>query len=396
MVINGEIFMGRYASLDIHVFSGTGNSLRAVGWLAGLFGRDKTHVVRIGKAEVLKPVPTPDSITGVVFPTHGFTAPWAVLRHALMLPWGKRGAAFIIATRAGTWPGFLLPGLSGNAMFIVALILLCKGYRIKGLGGLDMPSNWMSLHWGISRKNAEKIIERGKYDVERFSQKIFGGRRRLFSFNNLFELVLGIALLPISAGYLLIGRFGLAKLFYANWKCNSCGQCAHDCTVGAIIMKGRGVKKPYWTFACESCMHCMGYCPQKAVEASHPLAIILYFVTTFSLAGAIGTWLTIANPGAVTLGSIFSNRWIQMLLDYSYILSSFFLIYVLFYYLVRIRIVNRIFSYLTLTHYYRRYHEPDITRKECINKDLFSLSGRVEERNPTSSRSILNNDKGTS
>lgn len=364
--------MNNYTSLVIHVFSGTGNSLRAVGWLAELFGRDTIHVVRIGKAGVPKPAPTPGSITGIVFPTHGFTAPWAVLRHAIRLPRGKSGAAFVIATRAGSWPGFLLPGLSGSAMFIVALILLCKGYRIKGLRGLDMPSNWMFLHWGISRKYAEKIIAQGKHDVEQFAQKIFGGRRHLFSFNNLFELVFGIALVPISAGYLLIGRFGLAKLFYANWKCNSCGQCAHDCPVGAIIMKGRSVKKPYWTFACESCMHCMGYCPEKAVEASHPVAIILYFICTFSLAGVLGTWLINTNPGAVPLGRLLSNRWIQMLLNYAYLLISFFLVYVLFYYLVRIRIVNRIFSYLTLTHYYRRYHEPDITRKDYTNKDLFS------------------------
>ncbi len=118
----------------------------------------------------------------------------------------RAGAAFIVATRAVTLPVFLLPGLSGSAMFIVAIILLCKGYRIKGLRGLDMPSNWMSLHWGISRKCAEKIIERGKHDVERFTQKIFSGRRHLFSFNNVFELVFGTALVPISAGYLLIGR----------------------------------------------------------------------------------------------------------------------------------------------------------------------------------------------
>ncbi len=63
-----------------------------------------------------------------------------------------------------------------------------------------------------------------------------------------------------------------------------------------------------------------------------------------------------------------------MLFDYAYILISFCLIYVLFYYLVRIRIVNRIFSYLTLTHYYRCYHESDITRKDYTNKGLFMFT----------------------
>ena len=34
-------------------------------------------------------------------------------------------------------------------------------------------------------------------------------------------------------------------------------------------MVGGSKSRPYWTFACESCMRCMGYCPNKAVEVSH-------------------------------------------------------------------------------------------------------------------------------
>jgi len=130
-------------------------------------------------------------------------------------------------------------------------------------------------------------------------------------------------------------------------------------------------KKPYWTFACESCMYCMGYCPEKAVEASHSLAVIQYFICTFSLAGALATWLISANPGAVTLGIVISKRWIRMIFNYMYILISFFGVYIFFCYLVRVRTVNRIFSYLTLTNYYRRYHEPDITRNDYMKKYFF-------------------------
>ncbi len=351
-------------SLCLHVFSGTGNSLRAAHWLAEGFGWERSRLVRIGRAKAPVTSPAPDSLTGFIFPTHGFTAPCIVLRHALRMPRTRRAPAFIIASRAGTWPGFLLPGLSGNAMYLVALILLCKGYHIRGLRGLDMPSNWMSLHWGLSQRHAAKIIARGKRDIEKFAGKIFAGRRHLLSLNNLLELVLGIAFFPISAAYLILGRFCLAKLFYANWRCTGCGQCARDCPVGGIILKGNEVKRPFWTFACESCMHCMGYCPEKAVETSHPLAIVFYYTGTFSLAGALSAWLMRSHLLTVSLQSAFWFRAVHLLINYGYMLLSFFLVYWLFYHLVRIPALNRLFTSLTLTHYYRRYHEPGMIRKD--------------------------------
>jgi hypothetical protein len=44
-----------------------------------------------------------------------------------------------------------------------------------------------------------------------------------------------------------------------------------------------------------------------------------------------------------------------------YILVSLFVTYLLFTLLIRIPLVNRLFTYTTLVHYYRRYHEPDAT-----------------------------------
>ncbi len=342
--------------LIIHVFSGTGNSLLAADWLADFFGKEKSEIVRIGRQNV--PQPNPAAFTGVVFPTHGFTAPWAVIRHAARLPRGAGSPAFVVATRGSTCPGILLPGLSAGAMYMIALILLLKGYSIRGLRGLDMPSNWMSLHWGLSANISETIVGRARADIALFASRIFRAKNHLLTFNNIVELLFGVILLPVSAGYLLIGRFALAKLFYANWKCDSCGRCARDCPFQAIIMKGPGTKKPYWTFACESCMHCMAYCPKAAVEASHPLAVAFYYISTFSFASALGTLLVSFDPAVRTLGNALSNSPLKSFVNYSYILFSFFFTYLLFYYLVRIPVINRVFTCFTLTHYYRRYRGP--------------------------------------
>lgn len=350
--------------LTLHVFSGTGNSLRAAFWLRDLFGADKTAVVHIMKYFNKINPPSSGDLTGLIYPTHGFTAPWAVIRHTLHLPRGNGTPAFVIAARAGTWPGFLLPGLSASAMFIVALLLLCKGYRIIGVMGLDMPSNWMSLHWGISVKNAEKIISRGRIKVSRFGAAIFSGVSHIMSVNNLVELICGILLLPVSAGYLLVGRFYLAKLFYANWNCTSCGNCAKECPINAILMKGGSRMRPFWTFSCESCMHCMAYCPERAVEASHPLAVVLFFVTSFSLAGLLSGVLIRYNPFFESFVKTYAGIMLRATVDYIYILFSFYFIYMIFYYIVKVPAINRLLTYITLTHYYRRYHESGIERKD--------------------------------
>ena len=73
---------------------------------------------------------------------------------------------------------------------------------------------------------------------------------------------------PVSIGYYFIGRFALAKTFYASDDCNDCDICIKGCPVQAIKKIDN---RPYWTFKCESCMKCMGNCPKKAIETAHGL-----------------------------------------------------------------------------------------------------------------------------
>jgi hypothetical protein len=52
---------------------------------------------------------------------------------------------------------YLLPGLSGLALWLSALVLLLKGYRIIVLRSIDLPSNWISFHPGVKEKMVESI-----------------------------------------------------------------------------------------------------------------------------------------------------------------------------------------------------------------------------------------------
>ena len=70
------------------------------------------------------------------------------------------------------------------------------------------------------------------------------------------------------AEYLEAGcRTGISRLDIAG-----CGLCVENCPNGALRLWGSDPARPYWTYSCESCMRCMGYCPEQAVEAGHSLA----------------------------------------------------------------------------------------------------------------------------
>ncbi len=350
-----------YRNATIHFMSGTGNSFRAATWMTEAARRSgaEAHLVPIGKDRPDGGVEQGEGgLVGLVFPTHAFTAPWPVLRQAWRLPRGGGTHAFVVPTRAGTKFGSLfLPGLEGTAGYLVAFILAVKGYSVRGVMGIDMPSNFMIAHPGFSPAAARAIIARGESKARAFAGAVLGGRRRYAGF---IPLVLGLVLLPVSLAYVLLGRFYLAKMMFANATCTGCGACAAHCPFGAIRMWGKTRKRPYWTFACETCLRCMAWCPEGAVESGHSLGVILCLVTTIPVSVYAMDWVTARLPlpvwvkGGVTL----------VLLQYAYIILSIFLTYLVFSLLIRIPLVNRLFTYTTLVHYYRRYHEPDTTSED--------------------------------
>jgi ferredoxin len=218
-----------------------------------------------------------------------------------------------------------------------------------------MPSNWMSLHWGLHPANVSAIIGRAHLKTTAWFGELLSGRRKL---EGLVPLLLGIALIPFSLAYLIYGRFFLAKAFFASESCNSCGLCVKHCPTRSLRMAGSRKPRPYWSYTCESCMRCMGFCPRQAVEASQPLVMLLCFLASVP----VGYYLLPPLPVA--------GSWLAAAINYVYFLISVYLAYRLFNWLIRIPLVNHLFTYTTFTHYYRRYHEP--------NTHLKDLSGAGE------------------
>jgi Pyruvate/2-oxoacid:ferredoxin oxidoreductase delta subunit len=340
-----------YREAVFYFYTGTGNTFRVATWMADAAreaGADVT-VRSIAAAQPVQEIGTgEDVLLGLVMPTHGFTAPLPVLRFALRLPRRSNTDAVVLATRAI---------FEGSATLLIAVILFLKGYRIRGAAGLDMPSNWIAMHPAFSADAVTRIMAGARLRVVAIADVVLSGERY---FAGRMVFLLGLLILPLSLGYMLVGRFFLGKLFFASDRCTGCGSCAAHCPNQAITLRGsEGHWRPYWTFHCESCMRCMAFCPNQAVEASHLLGVGAYF-----LAGAIPVtvilfWLTARIPVLAFLEEV-----PRQILRSAINIAAIGIVYPLFYFLLRVEWIRRLFAAATLTRYYRRYHAPDIQLEE--------------------------------
>jgi len=108
----------------------------------------------------------------------------------------------------------------------------------------------------------------------------------------------------------------------------------------------------------------MNFCPARAVEASHPLAAGMFYVAGIPVADYLlnkaDNLIPFADNSA-PLFDILNNGLTAFLLQYAYFLISVCLMYFIFSVFNRIPALSKVFKVVTLTHYYRRYHEPDTT-----------------------------------
>lgn len=337
-----------YAKLIAFFMTGTGNSYKVAKWFAESVAEIPARLHQVKEQQ--EPVTIGDNDLLVFsYPTHGFTAPWLMIKHILRLPKGNDAHAVVLPTRAGTRIlGLSLPGMEGTAGYLIAVLLWFRGYKVRGVAAIDMPSNWTALHWGLSNNNVKAITDKGEEKVKKIARKIVAGRS---CYNGFIPLLLGVLLAGVSFGYLVIGQLVLAKLFFAADKCNGCSLCKKICPKQAIKMIR---SKPYWTYSCDSCMACMNFCPQRAIQVS-PFSLFLY---TYIETIPVHFWIS-SKLSSISLSQLPGSM--GFLIQYIYTLSSVALMYWLLHHILRLRPLAALLAALSHTKYFRRYKSPGVS-----------------------------------
>lgn len=346
-----------YDQLIIYYFSGTGNARNAALWMIKIAEEKglKTLLVNIDRFKTIElPEISERTLIGFCSPTHGFNMPPIVLKFIAKFPRIKNVDAFILNTRGGMKLNrFFIPGLSGAAQILPALILWMKGFNIVGMQPLDLPSNWLLIHPGLRKKVINSIYSRCNRIVNQFASELLEGKRK---YKALLSLPFDIVVLPITIGYYFIGRFFLAKTLIASDACNLCGKCIDQCPVKAIeIINDR----TFWSYSCESCMRCVNACPQRAIETTHAFSGLILLISSMVISPALIAGLKFFGVmDFVNRSVITENIW--SIIDWLIFLLFVFISYRILHFLMRYKIVNKIIAYTSFSKYkfWRRYKAP--------------------------------------
>jgi ferredoxin len=340
--------------MRIFYFSGTGNAKRVAEWIDDYANsnHNPSEIINIAKMETRSIQPMQGEMLGIISPTHGFNFPPIVLNFVFRFPRTKfRNKIFLINTRAGMkLSKIFLPGLSGLAVILSALVLRLKGYRIIGMRPIDLPSNWISLHPGLKEKVIVSMHQRCKRITETFAEKILNGKK---NYRTLLDLPWDLAISPIAIGYYCIGRFAIAKTFYASASCDNCGLCIKQCPVKAISLVNN---RPYWSYRCESCMQCMNNCPKRAIETAHGYIIGILILFNVGLITLFYKYL--ADSGIINLtGESFWITQLRFLVNAVIMFAVMFSSYRILHYLRRYKLFEWLIVYTSFTKFkfWRRY-----------------------------------------
>lgn len=357
-----------FINMDIYVYSGTGNTYKAaqrIGEAAKEMGTEYEISMIDCHSKPQEYKPSPDRLLGLMAPTMGFIQPMSFFGFIFRLPKGNGQKVFLAATGAWTRIGpVFIPGCVGFGLYLAALILLFKGYKVAGITGFGMAHNWTTLLPPYRKKLEKRINEEIGKTAGNFSTAILSGKK---VYQRIVDLIIILLIFPVPILFIMFGHLFLAKTMFAGSSCTGCGLCAANCPRKAIKIYGEKHKRPYWTYKCEQCMRCAGYCPKKAVDCNSFL--VLAFIILFC-AVPVNLWITNALNKVCAFSTLPGNAILLFMIYYVVVLLLGATIYAVFYLLSKLPSVCKVFTCLSFTHYWRKYRQADVTIGALTGKQI--------------------------
>lgn len=323
--------------LLIFYFSGTGNARQVAQWIKDDVMEKGVNcsLYDITQHDINEITIDNEACIGIISPVHGFNYPPIMLNFISRFRSGHN-RVILMNTRAGMKIGHVVtPGLTGIAFLLSAIILSIKGYKVIGMVPFDMPSNWLSLHPALRGKAVDYIFETNHQRVKKHLRRI---EQKGHDFTALREIIQDLIISPIALLYYAIGRFFIAKTFYASDSCLHCDMCIKHCPTKVIIKK---TNHPYWTFKCESCMKCMNLCPTRSIETSHGLVVITVLCTLLLSSSALYAMLP----------SIFNNQLVSFITINVFLFVLMGILYRVQHILITKKYIGKAIRLFSLTHF---------------------------------------------
>lgn len=191
-----------YEAADMVVWSGTGNTLRDAERLAEAARARAAGAHVFSNTSAVEPHTPARRLLGLLAPTHGFTAPWPLIKAAITLPDVRGTDAFVLVNRGGVQvAGKTMAGFEGTAAYLPAAVLALRGARLRGVGAVDMPLNWMIVVPAFAAEGVAAIVARGEAQTDAFSERLLRDKRVLGWW---LQLIRGVLMLPLSLAYMVI------------------------------------------------------------------------------------------------------------------------------------------------------------------------------------------------
>ncbi|MFW9924447.1 MAG: EFR1 family ferrodoxin [Candidatus Thorarchaeota archaeon] len=239
----------------IYYFSGTGNTIHVAKELEKRLANVTLKPI-ISELKKEKEIRTEAEVVGILFPIHAHTFPLVVEKFLKRIDCTSAKYVFAISSR-----------LCASKVFTsMNRILKKKGRILDASFAVNTPINYIPI---FSVPKPDEIAK-----IEEDLQTKLDSIQRIITNQETFHLNTGFLVFILANTLLAFSHFlfkntkyfGLQKSFYADEKCQSCGNCERICLSNQItLVEG----KPVWNqnIQCTYCFACISYCPTQAIQA---------------------------------------------------------------------------------------------------------------------------------